>query len=332
MRRDIGIYGRKQTQNLSNLPTFLFTLFICLCCWAVTYYFSGDGGGQIVPATLLWDRISGFWPDKSSTYAIGAFLLCCMAASLQRANYFLIIIRGKSKLPFLLFLLLNTTTFGFIPLRPVSVAFFFLILCLYELFRAYQDRMEPGRAYKAMIYLGIGSLIWVHLLWFIPLFWYGMFQFRLLNFRSFTASVLGIITTYWILLGWCVWKHDFSMLSVSFQNLTAFTPVSLTDLVNFRQLVNPLAALLMIVTLSVYLRLHEFNVGLRTRQFVSFLLTCGKYVIPFLFLFKPDCVNFLCVFYIPVSLLASYLFFNASGKHVILCYYLIMVFTIILWG
>jgi hypothetical protein len=224
---------------------------------------------QIIPATPLWDKISGFWPDKPYTYAIGAFLLCGMAASLQRANYFLIIIRGKTKLPFLLFLLLNSTNFGFIPLRPVSVAFFFLILCMYELFRAYLDRMDPGRAYKAMIYLGIGSLIWVHLLWFIPLFWYGMYQFRLLNLRSFTASFLGIITTYWILLGWCVWKHDFSMLSVSFQNLTAFTPVSLTDLVNFRQLVYPFAALLMITTLSVYFRFHEFNVGLRTRQFIS---------------------------------------------------------------
>ncbi|MFQ6927819.1 MAG: hypothetical protein ACLRS8_06890 [Parabacteroides merdae] len=46
------------------------------------------------------------------------------------------------------------------------------------------------------------------------MFWLGMYNFRSLTSRTFIASLLGVATVYWFLLGWCVWQRDFTLFNV----------------------------------------------------------------------------------------------------------------------
>jgi hypothetical protein len=325
------MYKKKRMQGFSFLPTLLFTLAVCLCCWVVGYYFPADYPPPSAPAMPLWTYMSDWLPDRLTTYVIGALLLCGMALLLQRANYYLVLIRGKTTLPFLLFLLLNSTSYGYMPLRPISVAFFFLALCMVELFRGQEKEMAPGRAYTAVMYLCLGGLVWAPLLWFIPLFWYGMYQFRLLNFRNIIATVLAIFTTGWILFGWCAWKHDYSIFTDVIQRLCAITPFSLSELLEIKPWLSPIAAFLMLLFLITCFRFQEtYTEGMRTRRFVAFLLTCGRYVIPLLFFYPSHCADFMYVFYAPVSLLTAYLLSNTTGKRAFLYYYLVMAVPFIL--
>lgn len=89
----------------------------------------------------------------------------------------------------------------------------------YQLFTTYHDPEAREKAYSAALLIGIGSLLWVHLLWFLPLFWLGMYNFRSLTSRTFIASLLGVATVYWFLLGWCVWQRDFTLFNVPFSTL-----------------------------------------------------------------------------------------------------------------
>jgi hypothetical protein len=69
----------------------------------------------------------------------GAFLL-------HRANYVLVLIREKTMLPFLFYVLFISTNPDFFPLKSTSVGVFCLILAIYQLFTTYHD---PGAREKA---------------------------------------------------------------------------------------------------------------------------------------------------------------------------------------
>jgi len=313
-------------RGISFVPMLLFTLFVCLLCWGVKYYDTPAELQLSRPATPLWEMIFDLLQGKLAAYIVGLFLICIMAFMLQRANYHMILLRRKTWLPLLLFLFLNSTTYGYIPLRPVSIAFIFLLLSLIELFRGYQNGLSSAQAYKALMYLSIGGFFWTHLLWFILAFWYGMYHFRLLNSRNFVASLLGVFTTYWIMLGWCVWQRDFSLFTVIYQNLIAITPFFRKEFLHVQLWISPLASLLMLLALTGYVRTHELDDGIRVRQFMAFLLALGRYLIVLLFFYHSENVNFLCIFYIPVSLLIAHLFFNASGRRASLYYSMLVVY------
>ncbi|MDR2139457.1 MAG: hypothetical protein LBP50_07910 [Tannerella sp.] len=331
MRRNFGIYGKKQMQSLSSLPVVLLTLFACLFCWGLEYHISANYPFDTSPSPL-WNRITAWLPDKRYAYPAGALLLCGMALTLQRANYYLMLFREKTGLPFLLFLLFNSTSFGYIPLRPVSPVFFLLALCMIELFKSYQKEkafLAPGNAYKAAFWLSVGSLVWIHLLWMLPLFWYGMYLFRVMNLRTFTASLLGVLTMYWIVAGWCVLQHDFTALTNLVHLWTDFDFVPFREYLQPSRLAAPATAFAYTVLLGLTFRFYPVSAGLRTRRFISFLLVSTRYLLPFLFLSETGAADFLCLFFIPVSLLTTYLFSN-TPRNLTPYYFLLLVCSLLL--
>ncbi|MDR1455255.1 MAG: hypothetical protein LBJ01_06355 [Tannerella sp.] len=333
MNRDFGIYGKKQTPSLSTLRALLLTLPAVLFCWVLEYHFSANYPLHLTSSTPLWLRMTGWLPDRTSACLAGALLLFGMAALLQRASDYLIIFRYRTLLPLLLFLLLNSASFGFIPLRPASVAVFFLAPCMIELFKGYQQEetegMAPGNACKVTFWLGVGSLVWIHLLWLLPLFWYGMYHFRQLTLRAIMASLLGIATVYWIVAGWCMWKHDFTELTDIVRLWTDFDVVPLREYLTLNRLASPAAAFVYTVILGIVFQFHKHHVGLRTRQLISFLLVSARYLLPFLFLFETETADFLCIFSLPVSLLMAY-FFSGRSRSILLYYGLFLVCSLLL--
>jgi hypothetical protein len=151
----------------------------------------------------------------------------------------------------------------------------------------------------------------------------------MLNLRTFMASLLGVVTTYWIVTGWCVWKHDFTGLTDTFHLLISFDFVSLREYLTPNRQASPATALVYTVILGIVLRFHKINAGLRTRQFIFFLQASTWYLLPFLCLFNAEAADFLCIFFIPVSLLMTYLF-SSSPRNISLYYYLLLVCSLLL--
>ena len=218
MRVAYNKYSRRF--DFSAPPTFVPVLLACIACWVVSYLYSvGYPVYGEVSATPLWNTICQTLPGKEFTYIIGMTLMFGGAFLLHRANYVLVLIREKTMLPFLFYVLFISTNPDFFPLKSTSVGVFCLILAIYQLFTTYHDPGAREKAYSAALLIGIGSLLWVHLLWFLPLFWLGMYNFRSLTSRTFIASLLGVATVYWFLLGWCVWQRDFTLFNVPFSTL-----------------------------------------------------------------------------------------------------------------
>lgn len=82
---------------------------------------------------------------------------------------------------------------------------------LVVIFRTYQDRSSPGLTYFAFLCIGVGSLVAIKMLYLLPLLWLFMaFHLRSFHFRTFIASLLGVLTPYWLLMPWYVFRSDYA--------------------------------------------------------------------------------------------------------------------------
>ena len=144
-----------------------------------------------------------------------------------------------------------------------------LVASLLTLFRTYQDKTAVGLVFYTFVILSIGTLVKVHTIWFIPVYWIVMtFFVYSMSIRTFLASLLGILLPYWCLLAWILWRYvgDFSFLQHHFEPLGAFeipfdyTTIGLPRILTFAFLV-----CLFLTGLIHYLR-TSFNDKIRIRQ------------------------------------------------------------------
>ena len=330
MQTGSGTYKNKKRWDISTLPNLIFTLLLCVACWYIGYYNSvgwplQSGRGD----TLLWKVVCGFLKDEKNTYIFGFTFLFLAAALLQRFNFRFVIFRGKTMLPFLLFLLLNSVNPDFFPIRPISLVIFLMIFALFELYGSYQNPASIGRMFNMMFYLCVGSIVWPYILWFIPVFWIGMYQFRILNVRTFLASLLGFFTVFWFVLGWCVLKHDMTVFVNIVQCLSDIRIIFAAESWLAKLPMFLICGLFMIV-LPIYISLQESESSIRTRHFLSFLLMLGFFSFFLSLFYAFTFVDFECVFYLSASIVASYSFSGKYGIVSFLQYYLLMAVLIVL--
>ena len=144
-----------------------------------------------------------------------------------------------------------------------------LIASLLTLFHSYQDKESVGLTFYTFVFLSLGSLVEVHTLWFIPIYWIVMMFFIFtLTGRTFMASLLGILLPYWGLLAWILWRYegDFEPLLQHFVPLGDFQfPFDYTALALPRILTFAFLVVLFVTGLIHYLR-TSFNDKIRIRQ------------------------------------------------------------------
>ena len=330
MNRGIGIYKRKKTVN-SSLPNVIITFLICAACWYIGYNYSiGFPVRSDTGTSLLWRTVCELLSERNYMYIAGFSLLLLSAALVQRLNFLHVITQGKTTLPFLFFLLLNSINPDFFPVRPISVVFFLLLVALLELFGAYQNPAATGRIFKVMFCLALMSLVWPYSLWFVPFFWVGMYQFRILNVRTFAASLLGLFTVFWFVLGWCVWKQDFAVFVNLAQCVTDFQLFFVKESwsSNWPSL---LPVFCLTLFMSIHISLRELESNQKSRHFLSFLLLIGFVSFLLSLLYISDFVDFICIFHLPVSLVAAHFFFDKYGFKSFLFYYLFVALLVILF-
>lgn len=325
MRGTSNSLYRKHT--VATPGAYLYAFAACIVCWVVGYVYSvGYPVYGEVTAPPLWNAICQVLPGKTITYLIGLTLMVGGAFLLHRANYALMLIREKTLLPFLFFVLLISTNPDFFPLKSTSLGVFCLIFAIYQLFVSYHEPDSMDKAYNAALLIGVGSLLWIHILWFLPLFWYGMYSFRSLNVRTFMASFLGISTVYWFVLGWCVWQKDFSPFVIPFTSLFKihFLLEKGTDFIDWISIAY--VALLTAIA-SINIITHEYEDNLRTRQFLSFVIILAVYPFVLFFLYEQSSEEYLEIACVPSSILMAHFFTVVRNKYVFWLFH----FTIVLF-
>jgi hypothetical protein len=155
--------------------------------------------------------------------------------------------------------------------RSVSVAFIFLscaavflfpswtgglvqlccIAALMLLFDSYQDQMAVGKAYYAFLLLGISSMLDANIIFYLPLLWIMMkIIVYALSWRTFFASLLGLATPYWFMIGWLMWQKNGDLQAIvslfAVQDILQF-PFGFSSTPLSYQLIMAFSTLLMII-------------------------------------------------------------------------------------
>lgn len=288
----------------------------CAACWiACCAASTGYPVYGEVTAPPLWNLICQHLPGKAGTYALGFLLMGGGGLLIHRANFELMLIREKTLLPVLLYVLLSSTNKDFLPLKSTSFGVFFLILAVYYLFASYHDPGNRRNAFNMAFATAAGSLLWVHLFWFMPLFWCGMYKFRTLTPQTFLASLTGAAAVYWFVGFYCLWQGDFGLFAVPFESLCKVLPLRISgndwqDWLSFGCMAGLVAAA------SSNILAHEYEDSLRTRQYLSFLIWLAAASFGLYFLYGQSSEEYLQVACFPSSILIAHFFTVVRNKHV----------------
>ncbi len=121
------------------------------------------------------------------------------------------LIRQRTRMASTTFIVL-LTAFAFLePWHPSMIAALCYVLAHIVLSYCYQEPKSQGMAYHAYILLGIGSFFFRPLLLLVPFFIFSQaVQLRAFTWRTLSASILGLLTPYWLVAAWNVVQGEWS--------------------------------------------------------------------------------------------------------------------------
>ena len=315
----------KRFKTLSDMPTMLLTLIICLSCWTAGYVYSTGfpvtENNSVLP---LWGILCDFFSNKTIAYVLGLFLFVIPAYVMQRMSDIEMLIRERTRLPFMFFMLLVSTNAGLLPFSEVNIVLICLVFTIYELFNSYQLPEATGKMFNAGVYLGIAGLFIPQILWFIPFLWVGMYQFRSIDVKSFLASLAGVTMIYWLLLAWCTFKQDFSFFISLFLSVADFKIFSVSALFQYYY-IGFAVVLLLFILAFFHIKMSGLNNSVRVRRMLYFLLNMSVWALIMILLYGDNIDSFLSVLYLPVSVLATYFIENIRYRFRFILYYSILI-------
>jgi hypothetical protein len=320
-----------QMKSLSDWPSMLVTFTVCLLCWGLCYLYRFPSERD--PSTIpLWILIGKLLNYQTEAGLAGMFILLLVAYLMQRVSDLEMLISERTRLPFMLFLLLISTNVKLLPIREVAVALLCLVLAIYELYGTYHSPESRGKSFNMGVLVGVASLFMPQVVCLIPLFWIGMYQLRSLNSKSFMASLAGVLVVYWFSSAWCLWKCDFSIFLSLYNGLTDFTLLP----VDMYHQTGLIVVLILLVMAFSHIKADTFNNRVRVRQMLSFLLSMIVWTFVLILLYGKDTDSLLAVIYLPVSVVIAYFLENTRRMLRFVLYYLMLLvclasFLLYLW-
>jgi hypothetical protein len=201
------------------------------------------------------------------------FATCCYL--MVMLNNIHALIRIYSRMVSCVFMALMCTACFLFPSLPGAVMQLCTIAFLLMWFTIYQDRNASGRCYYAFLALGLASVPFVQILWLLPLLWIlTLTNLMALSWRTWVASVLGVLTPYWFWLCWQLHQGDLTPLGNHLADLLPDITFALPDL-----LVPHLLSLVLAVVLIVMGTMHflhkSFGDKIRIRMFYYSFMWLG---------------------------------------------------------
>lgn len=135
------------------------------------------------------------------------------------------LLRIRSRMVSSTFIVLSCASCFLFPQMTGGVAQLCMVAAFLMLFQTYQTSRCMGRIFYAFAAIGLGSLAFVQMLWYVPVLWLLMAtQLQSMNWRTWLASMLGLAMPYWFALVWFLlpfnlsadWTADLSPLADHF--------------------------------------------------------------------------------------------------------------------
>lgn len=154
---------------------------------------------------------------------------------------------------------------------------------LLVLFATYQDKESMGIMYYAYLLIGLASLAFVHILFFLPLLWLlTATMLQSLTWRTWCASVLGLLTPYWVAVCWLTVQEDFTLLTTHFAALADFPTAVLTRSLTLGQMATTALVAVMFLTGTIHFIRQYHDDRIKTRLLYGFLIWTALFTLAFM--------------------------------------------------
>ncbi|GHT85206.1 hypothetical protein FACS189420_6840 [Bacteroidia bacterium] len=263
-------------------------------------------------ASRLYDA-NGDW-DNPSLWG-GTIIQIGIALLLLQLNHVFTIIRSRTLLPALFYLTFTACSLPFTSDLTGSIAALCVVLSCFFLFHAYQEPESQIYALNMGILLTLGSLLWPQLLFFFPVFWYGFYHFRSLNFRVFLASITGIMAVYLFILAWSVYAEDWGVFLSFLPDFHELFSVQKPDF-TLPEWIILCFTLLVYIFAGFNLFVSDLSEKIRTVSILRYLYFSSFIIFAPFLLQSENKSHWTLIIFIPVALLFSH-FFTLSNKKLV---------------
>lgn len=216
------------------------------------------------------------------------FQLACLTVStymMLEINNSNALIRIYSRMVSCSFLALTTmSAFLFPSLREALVQL--CVITAYTLiFHFYQDKEAPGLTYYAFLCLGIASVLFIQILFFVPFIWLLIgFKMMAFSFRMFCASLIGLLTPYWFLTPLSLFTGRFDALVAHFVSIAEFQPMFQYQDISEHYMVTFAFVCLIAVIGTIHFLRNSYMDKIKTRMIYELLMWLNILTILFIVL------------------------------------------------
>jgi len=260
--------------------------------------------------------VAGLLSGQVLLSKIIAFLLVVLqAVLLVRLNARFILIQKRTFLPAFFFILLVSFYFPHLQFSPYLFGSIAMLLVINLIFYTYDRDILSWRFFEAGLLVGIGTLFYSRMIYFLPFIWVSHIILRSPSWREWLYPVLGLMVPaiYLVAVHFLTGNDPWGSWEVLYNNLNNFH-------FSFRFTLAHLAIafyilLLVIIASGYMLRVYQFRkIYIRNYFLVFFwLFLISATLFTFLTRFDP---GILYIAAIPVSFLLSNYFINARKSRI----------------
>lgn len=189
-----------------NQPFYFLTVpIIAVALWIKSLinpsFFPFYPGEDLMILYQPFKYLLGESPLLSSLVAL--FFVILLVFLILKLNIQYAFIKGRSFLPSSLFVIITSGMHELHAMHPVYPAALFLILTVDRIFNSYDREVIHSNAFESGIFLSIGSLFYLNLIFFFPILWIGLIIINSkVNWREFILTTLGFILPWAVAMGY----------------------------------------------------------------------------------------------------------------------------------
>jgi len=157
---------------------------------------SQPGQGLCLPPVSTWNL--GFAGGIIANIGLNVLIMAMMIVVNKTYN----VLRAVTRMHVGLFAIMQAAMPPMmLSLNSGTVVALVVLCCIYLMFSCYDAPGLVKRVFLTFMLLSLGATVQYCFVLFIPVFWLICAQMRIFTVRTFLASLLGIITVWWLLFG-----------------------------------------------------------------------------------------------------------------------------------
>lgn len=289
-----------------SIPLAVLSVGFCFVLWMSALFGERYTSTPEHYTFLVEFMQSLFLPNTLISYLLSfAFNLLNVYLLAQLNNKFTLI-RTRTFLPILVFLLLMGTWNDTHIVNGSHLSLTLIILSLFFFFSMYRNVKASEQAFMGSFLLSMASLIVNPLILLLPVCWIGFIMFQSFSIRTLLATIFGGITPWLLYLaGQYVFLSNidtkilFSMNLIVGMDLTTF---SIVRMIYF----GVLAIIMIIGLVGLYSNAHSDAIN--TRVNLNFLILLLVAILAITFIFSNQFASFLPIIALVYSILVSHAF------------------------